>query len=104
MSAGQVIAGGCVSCTVTVKPHVLTLPQASVAVQLTSVVPSANVLPAAGEHATVGFGVHTSDEPTVKFTTALQAFASVPCVIFAGQLIAGGVVSTTSMVCVQLLC
>jgi hypothetical protein len=39
MFIGQVMDGGCVSLTVTVKPHVATLLEASVAVQLTIVVP-----------------------------------------------------------------
>ena len=43
MFIGQVMDGGCVSLTVTVKSHVATLLEASVAVQLTIVVPLLNV-------------------------------------------------------------
>src|SRR5439155_24904061 len=49
---GSVSTGGVVSTTVTVKPPVAVLPCASVAVQLTGVLPSANVAPAAGVHVT----------------------------------------------------
>jgi galactitol-specific phosphotransferase system IIC component len=45
---GGVIAGGSVSSTVTVKVQVLRLPLASVAVLVTVVVPTGNVLPLAG--------------------------------------------------------
>jgi hypothetical protein len=47
--AGQVIDGGCVSLTVTVNEHVAVLPEASVTVQVTVVVPTAKVEPDAGE-------------------------------------------------------
>jgi len=43
-----VITGACVSFTVTVKVQVALLPQASVAVTYTLVVPTGNVLPDAG--------------------------------------------------------
>ena len=46
MLLGQVIRGGCVSWTVTVKLHLLLLPTPSVAVQLTVVLPSGKKLPA----------------------------------------------------------
>src|SRR5688572_8888219 len=42
------LTGGCVSCTVTVNAQVLVLPLASTAVQLTGVVPVANVDPEGG--------------------------------------------------------
>jgi hypothetical protein len=52
---GQVIVGGCVSCTVTVKPQVLSalFGLASLAVQVTVVVPSAKNEPEGGEQVTV---------------------------------------------------
>ena len=50
MFAGHVIAGSCVSCTVTVKAHVAVFPVASVAVQLTVVTPTGKVEPEAGAH------------------------------------------------------
>jgi hypothetical protein len=46
--AGQVIAGGCVSLTVTVNEQLAVLPLVSVAVQFTVVVPFGNVEPLAG--------------------------------------------------------
>jgi hypothetical protein len=54
MFAGTVTVGGVVSTTVTVKLPLAVFPAASVAEQFTVVVPSANVLPDAGEHVTVG--------------------------------------------------
>jgi hypothetical protein len=50
--AGTVMAGGAVSLTVTVNEAEPGLPCASVAVQVTVVVPSGNVEPLAGVHAT----------------------------------------------------
>src|SRR5437763_4427582 len=46
--AGQIIVGGVVSWTVTVKLHWLVLPAASVAVQVTGFVPSTNLEPLGG--------------------------------------------------------
>ena len=51
--AGQTITGGSVSLTVTVKVQLLVLPAASVAVQVTGVVPGPKVEPVAGLQATV---------------------------------------------------
>ena len=48
MFAGQVIVGACVSTTVTVNIHELWLPEASVAVAVTVVVPFGNALPEGG--------------------------------------------------------
>ena len=48
--AGQVIAGGVTSCTVTVNVHVEVFNPPSVAVAVTVVVPRANVLPDAFLH------------------------------------------------------
>ena len=53
MFAGHVIAGSCVSCTVTVNEHVDVLFDASVAVQLTVVAPTGKVEPETGEQLTV---------------------------------------------------
>jgi len=47
-----VIAGGCVSLTVTVNEHIAVLPEASVAVHVTVVTPLLNVDPLAGTHVT----------------------------------------------------
>jgi hypothetical protein len=51
--AGQVIVGFSVSFTVTVKLQVAVLPEPSVAVQVTVVVPLGNVEPEGGEQETV---------------------------------------------------
>ena len=48
IAAGQVIVGGWLSTTVTVKEHVAVFPAASVAVAVTVVVPEAKVEPEAG--------------------------------------------------------
>src|SRR5439155_18044827 len=53
MSAGQTIVGGCASLTVTVKLQVPVLPDVSVAVQLTVLVPTGKVAPEAGLQAIV---------------------------------------------------
>ena len=51
---GQEMAGGMVSRTVTVKEQVLVFPAASVAVQVTVLVPTAKLLPLIGEQTTTG--------------------------------------------------
>jgi hypothetical protein len=51
--AGQVMTGNSVSFTVTVKLQLAVLPEASVAVQMTLLVPLANVLPLVGAQLTV---------------------------------------------------
>ena len=56
MFAGQVIAGACVSCTVTENEHVPVFPTASVAVHVTVVVPTGKVEPDAGTHTIVAPG------------------------------------------------
>jgi len=53
MLAGQTIIGGSVSLTVTVKLQVLVLPAASVAVQVTGVVPVPKLEPVGGLQLTV---------------------------------------------------
>ena len=52
MFAGTVTVGGVVSPTVTVKVAVRVLPRVSDVLQLTVVIPRANVVPEAGEHVT----------------------------------------------------
>ena len=56
MFAGQVIEGGCVSLTVTVNEQEAVLPELSVAVQVTVLVPSGKVEPEAGTQLTVAPG------------------------------------------------
>ena len=50
MLGGQVIVGGCVSLTVTVKVQLAVLPDESATVQVTVVVPTGKNEPEAGEH------------------------------------------------------
>ena len=102
--AGHVIAGACVSSTVTVKLQIAALFDESVAVQLTVVVPLLKVDPGAGEQATAGAGVQLSVAVGgVKVTTAVQTFGSVFLVMFAGQPpIVGCCVSFTVTVKVQI--
>jgi hypothetical protein len=61
MSARQAIVGGCVSLTVTVKAHEAGLPDASLTVQVTVVVPFWKVEPDAG----VQTGVPTPEQLSV---------------------------------------
>jgi len=56
MLAGQVAVGFSSSLTVTVKLQVPVLPEASVAVQVTVVVPTANIEPLAGLHTVLAPG------------------------------------------------
>jgi len=58
--AGQVIEGGCVSLTVTLKVHIAVLPAPSVAVQVTVVVPFVKAEPDGGVHVTPGEAVQLS--------------------------------------------
>ena len=98
MFAGQApIVGGWLSLTVTVKLQEPVLPEDSVAVQVTVVVPLLKVEPDAGEQTTVGAGVQLSVAVGgVKVTTAVHTFGSVLFVIFAGQApIVGAWVSLT---------
>jgi len=76
--------------TVTVNEQLVdVLPEASVAVQLTEVVPTGNVDPEAGTQVTVAPG-QLSIAVAVKFTTAEHWPAVLPTVIFAGQVTVGG--------------
>ena len=86
-------AGGVVSCTVTEKLAVPVLPAASVAEQVTGVLPSAKVLPEVGVQLTVGAsGATVSLAENTKVTTApLGPVAS--AVMSAGTVTVGGVVS-----------
>ena len=56
MFAGHATVGACVSCTVTVNEQVPVFAEASVAVHVTVVVPTGNVEPDTGTHATVAPG------------------------------------------------
>jgi len=88
-SGGQVMEGGSVSFTVTVKVQVA-VPQELVAVQVTLVVPTGKVLPEAGVQLTVGVGSPVT-MGSAQVTTALHSPESFPTVISPGQVIVGGV-------------
>jgi hypothetical protein len=99
---GQVITGGWVSLTVTVKVQLAVLPEASLTVQVTVVTPFGKLEPDAGLHNGVPtFGQLSVAVALAYVTTAVQRFASVLAVLFAGQAITGACVSLTVMVNVQ---
>ena len=100
MGAGQVMAGGSVSLTVTVKVHVAVFPDASVAVQVTVVVPFGKAEPEAGEQLVVTPG-QLSLAAGAKVTTAEHWPGSVDLVMFAGHAMVGLSVSLTVTVKVQ---
>ena len=82
------------STTVTVKLQLDVLPFASVAVQVTVVVPNENVLPDAGEQAKVTPG-QLSVAVAVWLTTAVQTPGAVFARMFAGHVTTGGSASIT---------
>jgi hypothetical protein len=93
-------AGPSVSVTVTVNEQVAVLPAASVAAEVTVVVPTGNTLPDAGTELTVTPG-QLSVAVGEKLTTAPQSPVVLPVVIFAGQVTTGGCTSLTRTVNVQ---
>src|SRR5438093_10836073 len=95
MLPGQVIVGGCVSLTVIVKLQVAVSPAASVAVQVTVLVPIGNGVPLAGLPLTVAPGQLSVGVGSVAVTTAAQSSGSARRVLLAGQVIVGGCVSVT---------
>ena len=88
------IAGGCVSFTVTVKVHITVFPDVSVAVEVTVVVPFGNAVPDGGFDTTTTPG-QLSAAVTVKVVTEEHAFGSVAFTMFAGHVTVGGCVSFT---------
>lgn len=88
MLAGHVMAGGCVSMTVTVNEQLAVWLDVSVAVQSTGVVPFGNVDPDGGLQLEVTPG-QLSFAVGEKLTTAEHRFSAVVVVMFAGQLIVG---------------
>ena len=90
MLAGQAVSvGACVSLTVTVKLHgVAALPEVSIPVQLTVVVPFGKVAPLAGVQVNVA-PEQLSLIVVVKLTTAVHTFGSVDLVMFAGHVSVG---------------
>src|SRR5437016_2198390 len=81
---GQIIVGFCVSMTVTVNVQVIVLPTASVAVEVTVVVPYGKLLPEPGLEINVTPG-QLSVAVTVKVTLLEHAPPAVLTVIFAGH-------------------
>jgi len=80
--------------TVTLKSQVLVFPQLSVAVTCTLVVvPRANTLPDGGVDVIVIFVLQLSVASTVQVTMAFVPHVSMT--MFVGQVIVGGMVSTT---------
>jgi hypothetical protein len=94
ISAGQFTVTAAVPSILTRKLQEPVLPVASVAVQVTVVVPMANMLPLAGLHAIVAPG-QLSLTPALKLTTAPHSPGSLGCVISPGQLGSGGWASIT---------
>ena len=99
-TVGQAIVGACVSFILTVKEQVAVLPEASVAVTFTVVVPTGKKLPDAGTETIVTPG-QLSVAVGTKVTTAPQRFRSLPLTILAGQVTTGACVSFTLTVNVQ---
>jgi hypothetical protein len=99
--AGQVIAGGCVSSTVTVKEQLLELPLLSRAVLVTVVMPNGNAKPLTGT--LVRF---VTTQLSVAFTTKVTLLTHPPIpvftMIFTGQLIAGASRSSIETTLLQL--
>src|SRR5204862_36871 len=106
MLAGQLATGFSSSLTVTVKAQVVVLPLASMAVQLTVVVPSGNIEPLAGLQLMLEPG-QLSLALAAKVTCAwqspltLSAPVLVVVVMLAGQVAVGGSLSVTVTVKLQ---
>ena len=100
MSSGQVIAGVVVSSTVTMNIQEVEFPEASVAVQVTAVVPRENVDPDEGTQVITGLG---SPESTAVAVNATEAPAGLPhsAVMSCGQVIPGALLSATVTVVSQ---
>lgn len=92
--AGQVMVGGCASLTVTVNWQLALLFDASVAVQVTVVVPFGNVEPVGGTQSTVTPG-QLSVAVAEKLTTAEHRLGAVVVTMSPGHVIVGGAASLT---------
>ena len=103
MFAGQLMIGGTLSLTVTVKLQLPVLGDAarSDAEQLTVVTPFGNAEPEAGLHVTDRAPSQLSVAVGAKLTTALQAFVAVNAFTFVQPLSAGATLSVTVTVNVQ---
>src|SRR5947207_3997775 len=102
MIAGQVITGGYVSFTMTMKVNVLLLPPLSRAVLVTVVTPTGKAKPLGGLLVRL-VTAQLSLALTVKVTLLVQTPSAAVTVKFAGQLIAGGCVSFTLTMKVHVL-
>src|SRR5262245_20383254 len=102
MSPGQLMSGGVVSTTLTLNEQLLfEFPHASVAVQVSAVVPIGKVSPDAWRQLTLV--VEQVSPATAENAMVFPAGESHSCVMSAGQdENAGGVVSTMAIVCVAL--
>ena len=101
--AGQVITGAWVSVTVIVCVQVLELPQLSVAVQVRVMTWLPAQLPAAVTSLCVTLATPLQSSTAVAVPVSAGTVEAVQStVLLAGQVIVGGCVSVTVMVCVQL--
>src|SRR5262245_35536407 len=104
MLVGHAITGGSISRTITLKEFVLLLPNESVAVHVTTFVPTRNVEPLGSVHTTVTVASQLSVAFAVEVTLLFEHCpASALTVMSAGTLIAGACVSLTVTVNRQLL-
>ena len=93
LATSESITGGTVSVTVTVKLQLAESPDWSVTVQVSVVVPSGNAVPDGGTQTTLG--EQSSENVGENVVTAVHALGSCGLVMFPGQVICGGVESTT---------
>src|SRR5204862_3298923 len=101
-SAGQMIVGGWLSSTVTVKVQLFVLPLASVAVEVTVVVPTGKTEPLKGVLVRFVTAPQMSVAVTLKVTLLVHRPEVALTVMFPGQMIVGGCVSRTVTVKEQL--
>src|SRR5204862_1526297 len=97
MLVGQLITGGSLSVTVTVKLHVAVLPAASVTRNTLVVTPTGKADPLANPPVCVVTAPAQLSAPACApdVTTALQRLASTLATMLDGQLITGGSLSVT---------
>ena len=102
---GQVITGGVLSSTKMVCRHVLEFPQSSVALQVLLIVYSCGHAPATVTSVDVIVGVRSQLSVAVAVPFAPPgAVLAVHCMVrFGGQVMTGGVLSSTKMVCRHVL-
>src|SRR3954470_7631206 len=101
MLAGQVTCGASVAFTVTWNVFVTEFPEASVARQVTTVLPFWNVEPLGGTQTRITGLEQRSNTVGSKLTTALQLPASVCCEMSGGSVSAGICLSSIVMVKAQ---